>query len=202
MLLFTKFTLRGEGHCFFPPESKETEEAWFRPVWEEGRCGGVVGGTCRVAHRFHWELGRQQVNIYEVSPAEDFLSPISRCWIYLHIFFLDIYFKTAPGFISCGSMRTQRGSQQHLWSWREGMYRFFVKLTFLIPAIAIAQGKRFKKECIYLFIFERALPQSMAETSLWYSEQLKWALEKFVNYKEEARDTRLNWFEWFKRGAV
>lgn len=39
------------------------------------------------------------------------------------------------------------------------MYRFFVKLTFLIPAIAIAQGKQFL--FIYLFIFERALPQSM-----------------------------------------
>lgn len=147
MLLFTitKFTLRGT--LFLPPR----EEAWFRPVWEEGRCGGIVGGTCRVAHRFHWELGRQQVNIYELSPAEDFLSPISRCWIYLHIFFfLDIYFKTTPGFINCGSMRTQRGSQQHLWSWRGGMYRFFVKLTFLIPAIAIAQGKQFL--FIYLFL--------------------------------------------------
>lgn len=89
MLLFTitKFTLRGT--LFLPPR----EEAWFRPVWEEGRCGGIVGGTCRVAHRFHWELGRQQVNIYELSPAEDFLSPISRCWIYLHIFFLGYLFQ-------------------------------------------------------------------------------------------------------------
>lgn len=87
MLLFTitKFTLRGT--LFLP----HREEAWFRPVWEEGRCGGIVGGTCRVAHRFHWELGRQQVNIYELSPAEDFLSPISRCWIYLHIFFSWIF---------------------------------------------------------------------------------------------------------------
>lgn len=80
------------------------------------------------------------------------------------------------------------------------MYRFFVKLTFLIPAIAIAQGKQFL--FIYLFIFERALPQSMTETYLWYSQQLKWALEKFVNYKEEEKDTRLNWFEWFKCHAV
>lgn len=38
-------------------------------------------------------------------------------------------------------MRTLRGIQWHLWSWRGGMYRFFVRLTFLIPAIVISQGK-------------------------------------------------------------
>lgn len=46
----------------------------------------------------------------------------------------------------CGSMRTLRGSQRHLWSWRGGMYRFFVKLTFLIPAIVISQGKVSQKK--------------------------------------------------------
>lgn len=45
-----------------------------------------------------------------------------------------------------GSMRTLRGSHRHLWSWRGGMYRFFVKLTFLIPAIVISQGKMFPKQ--------------------------------------------------------
>ena len=42
---------------------------------EGGRPGGGVGGTCRVACRFHWERGKHQVNIYELSPPEDFRHP-------------------------------------------------------------------------------------------------------------------------------
>lgn len=101
--------------------------------WEELR---------RVVRTFHWERGTHQVNIHELSPspAETHASlssqsdlPVTRP--------KDTHFEATPGGLpKRGSMPTLRGSPRRVWSWRGGMYRFFVKLTFLIPAIVISQG--------------------------------------------------------------
>lgn len=126
--------------------SWEKEAAFMWP--EEGQRwwweGSVVGGTLRVACRFHWERGKHQVNIYEPSPLR-----LTLFFPFFSLWRLDLLV-SARGYLfqdniwnrpKRGSMRTRGGSHRHLWSWRGGMYRFFVKLTFLIPAIVISQGK-------------------------------------------------------------
>lgn len=149
----TKLKNLGEHTCVMWAErvcSWEKEAAFMWP--RRGGVGGGpgVGGTLRVACRFHWERGRHQVNIYE-------LSPLRHCSLFFPLFSLwrlDLPVSTR-GYLfqdniwnkpKRGSMRTLRGSHRHLWSWRGGMYRFFVKLTFLIPAIVISQGKLFPKQ--------------------------------------------------------
>lgn len=68
-----------------------------------GRPGGGVGGTCRVACRFHWERGKHQVNIYELSPPEDFrhpsvsLSVLDLPLLFIYLGYLFIFFKPTSG---------------------------------------------------------------------------------------------------------